>query len=143
MLPDDLFLFNRVRDKGPLEVSPGVVSPPATGGQVSEPAGGRDSPKSGDSSRAWHRPRNRVSRFIRLQITTWQIFKKLSLKVEEPKRILRGSIKLIHSGFGQIVRPVRSRGLQEPVPEIQCILGERTVAGQCSMEHRLRTRVRL
>ena len=131
-----------MRDKGPLEVSPGVVNQPATCGQVSEPAGDRDSPKSGDSSRAWHKPRNSVSRFIQLQITTWKVFKKLSLKVEEPKRILRGSIKLIHSGFGQIVRPGRSRGLQEPVPEIQQILGERTVAGQYSTEYRPRTRAR-
>ena len=139
VLPEGLFLSYRVRDNRPLEVSPGVVSQPK--GVVSEPAGKRDSPSSGDSSRAWHKPRNRVSRFIQLQIPSWLIYHMLIRKVEEPKRIPRGSIKLIHSGPGQIVRPGRCRGLEEPVPEIQPRLDERTVAGRCSTGHGPRTRV--
>ena len=135
------FWLYRVRDNRPLEVSSGVVSQPATAEVVSEPAGLQVHPCSGDSSRAWHKPRNRVSRFIQLQIPSWLIFKKLIRKVEEPKRIPRGSIKPIHSGPAQIVRPGRSRGLEEPVPEIRREPGKRTVAGQCSKGHGPRTRV--
>jgi hypothetical protein len=62
-------------------------------------------------------------------------------EAEEPKRILRGSAKLFHSGLRQIVRPGWGRGLQEPVLEIRSLRpGERTVAGSCFREHGLRTR---
>ena len=64
------FWFYRVRDNRPLEVSPGVVSQ-SDRNLVSEPAGERDFPSTGDSSRARHKPRNGVSWFIQSKIPSW------------------------------------------------------------------------
>jgi hypothetical protein len=58
----DAFAFGQ-RAEEPEEDSPGVVSQ-SIRILGSEPAGNRDSPSTGDSTRARHKPRNRVFWFI-------------------------------------------------------------------------------